>query len=352
MKDILIEGKRIRPNSPIFLIAEAGVNHNGELSLAKKLIDIVANAEVDAIKFQTFITEQVFIKSTPKVEYLKSSKDDKQSWEEMVKKYEFTKEDFIEIKKYCEKKKIIFLSTPYDENSIEWLEDLNIAAYKISSGDLTNYPLLKKICSKKKPILLSTGMATLKEVIETVNFIYSNNIHDLCIFQCTTNYPSSFEELNLNVIETYKKEFPDCLIGFSDHSLGIEASIGAASKGVKLIEKHITLDREMDGPDHKASLDPEQLNQWVKSIRNIEKALGTFEKFPSKTELIIAEKARRSIVSRKLLEKGKIIKKEDLIVKRPGYGIPPTKFNELLGKRTKRSIPEDTIINWDDIEEI
>lgn len=350
LNDIEIEGKIIGKDSPIFLIAEAGVNHNGEIEIAKKLIDLAVDAGVDAIKFQTFISEKLILKTAPKVGYQKQTSDDDENFYDMVKKYEFSKEDFIKLKKYCLEKKIIFLSTPFDDLSVEWLEELEVPAYKIGSGDMNNYPLLKQICSKNKPILLSTGMATLEEVEKTVDFIKSNNINELVIFQCTTNYPTPFEDVNLNVIDTYIKVFPKALIGFSDHSLGITASLGAVAKGVKMIEKHFTLNKEMEGPDHRASLSPEEFISWVKEIRNLEKALGDSSKVPGEAELEIAKIARKSIVSISNIKKGDTLTKENISVKRPGSGISPVKYEEVLGKKTKRDILKDSLILWEDIE--
>jgi len=351
-KDIIIEGKIIGKNYPVFLIAEAGVNHNGSLNLAKKIIDEAAEAKVDAIKFQTFITEDLILKEIPKVEYQKSKSTDDEDFFHMIKKYELSQKEFQEIKTYCSKKKIIFLSTPFDRISVEWLEELDIPAYKVGSGDITNFPLLKLICSKKKPIFLSTGMASMEEVKQTVDYIKKNGIEDLIIFQCTTNYPASLEEINLNVIDSFKREFPNILLGFSDHSLGIEASIGAVTKGVKVIEKHITLDKSMEGPDHKASLNPKEMRQWIISIRNIEKALGSYEKNPSRNELEIAKIARKSIVSARDINKGDILTSENITTKRPGMGIPPIEYFTIIKKKVKakRFIPINTLINRDDLE--
>lgn len=350
MRDIQINGKTIGAQTPVFLIAEAGVNHNGDLNTAKRLIDIAAECKVDAIKFQTFITEKLITKSAPKVEYQKISSNDKENFYEMIKKYELSKDDFRILKKYSTKNGIIFLSTPFDETSVEWLEELNIPAYKIGSGDMNNFPLIKLICSKKKPILLSTGIATLNEVKESVKFIESMGIEDIVIFQCTTSYPAPLEEINLNVIDTYLKEFPNIIIGFSDHSIGIETSIGAVAKGVKVIEKHFTLDKSMEGPDHKASMDPKELRDWVNAIRKIEMALGSNIKKPSKNELEIAKIARKSIISLKNLKPGDIIRSEDIIIKRPGYGIPPKEYENIIGKKVINPIIKDSLIRWEDIE--
>lgn len=347
--DIKIENKIIGKNSPIFLIAEAGVNHNGYISIAKKLIDVAAKADVDAIKFQTFLTDQLILKSTPKVKYQKKSEDDQEDFYKMLKKYEFSKEDFRTLKNYCSEKGLIFLSTPFDQTSVELLEDLNIAAYKVGSGDMNNLSLLKLICSKNKPILLSTGMAKLGEVKKSVEFIKSNNIQQLILFQCTTNYPTPYDEINLNVIDTYQKEFPNTILGFSDHSLGIEASIGAAAKGVKVIEKHFTLDKSMEGPDHKASLNPEELNTWVTSIRNLERSLGSYKKIPTISELNIAKIAKKSIIISIDIKKGETLNENNMTTKRPGTGIPANEYYNLIGKRVNRDLPKDTILQWEDI---
>lgn len=348
--DIIIDGRCIGKESNVFLVAEVGVNHNGDIKIAEKLIDLAAEAKVDAIKFQTFITENLLLSTTPKAEYQKSSTIKDENFYEMVKKYELNKEDFKHLKDYCSQKGLIFLSTPFDEISVEWLEDLNVSAYKVGSGDMNNFPLLELICSKHKPILLSTGMANLEEVKESVKFIKERKIDDLVIFQCTTNYPSRYEDINLNVIDTYREEFPDILIGFSDHSQGIEASLGAVVKGARVIEKHFTLDKNMEGPDHLASLSPEELILWVQGIRNLEKALGSAVKNPTKEELEIAKIARKSVVTINDIQKGNIIELKDLAIKRPGTGIEPKNIDHVIGKKAKNHISKDSIIKFEDLE--
>jgi len=352
MIEISIENKKIGANTPVFLIAEAGINHNGELKFAKMLVDSAVRAKVDAIKFQTYKTNDLIVKSTPKVEYQKANTTDRETFYNMLKKYELSKDDFSIIKDYCQKKEIIFLSTPFDESSVEILEELNVPAYKISSGDMNNFPLLKLICSKDKPILLSTGMAKEAEVIKSVEYIKKQGIKDIAVFQCTTNYPASYEELNLNVIDKYKELFPDLIIGFSDHSVGIEASIAAVTKGVKILEKHFTIDKNMEGPDHKASLDPTELKNLVSSIRNIEKAFGSKNKQPLEKEEKIKWFVRKSIVSADKLKIGETITKNNIVIKRPGYGIPPTEYFKLINekKKVKREIPKDTVITREDLE--
>jgi len=350
MKEISITGKKIGKNCPIFLIAEAGVNHNGSMIIAKKLIDIAGEAKVDAVKFQTFKTEDLILKSTPKASYQKKDVNDKEDFFEMIKRYELTKNQFEDIRDYCIKKDLIFLSTPFDESSVNLLEELKVPAYKVGSGDMNNFPLLKLICLKKKPILLSTGMANFEEVAASVNFLKSNGIEEIVLFQCTTNYPADYEEINLNVIDTFKKEFPEILLGFSDHAIGIETSIGAAAKGVRVIEKHFTLDKEMIGPDHKASLNPNELKNWVQSIRNLEKSLGSFKKKPTKKELEIAKIVRKSIVTLKNIKRGDVLNGENIGIKRPGIGTSPVDFEKFIGKKINRDVRIDSFIYWEDIE--
>ncbi|GAG74924.1 unnamed protein product, partial [marine sediment metagenome] len=225
---------------------------------AKKMIDLASKAKVDAIKFQTFITDKLILKTTPKVKYQKISYNDKEDFYDMIKKYELTKDDFKRLKKYCIKKGLIFLSTPFDNTSVEWLEEIGVPAFKIGSGDMNNFPLLKQICSKGKPILLSTGMATLEEVKESVNYIIQNGIKEIIIFQCTTNYPALYEELNLNVIDTYKREFPSFIIGY----------------GAQVIEKHFILTREDKGVDYQSSLDAQNFIEFIEIFRECEKSIG------------------------------------------------------------------------------
>lgn len=350
MTVIQLNGKKIGFREQVFLIAEAGVNHNGSLEIAKEMIDLAAETKVDAIKFQTFVTEKMILKSTPKAQYQKTAREDKENFYDMLKKYEFSLEDFKILRDHCSKRGIIFLSTPFDNTSVEWLEELKVPVYKISSGDMDNFPLLSIICTKNKPILLSTGMATLSEVRESVEFINSKEINEIVLFQCTTNYPASYEDLNLNVIDTYKKEFPNVILGFSDHSIGIEASLAAVGKGAKVVEKHFTLDKKMEGPDHKASMNPTELAKWVESVRIVELALGSSEKLPAKSELEISKIAKKSIVAKRDLKKGDILKKEDLAIKRPGYGISPKEYYNMIGKIVKNEIFSDTIIKWEDLE--
>lgn len=254
-KNINVGDFSLNTESPIFIIAEAGVNHNGDLEIAKKLIDLASEAGANAVKFQTFKTENLILKDVQKAQYQKKTTDSKESQFEMLKKLEVSKEQNQELKKYCKKKSIIFLTTPFDEKSLDDLDDLNLLAYKIASTDTTNLPFLKKIAKKGKPIFLSTGMSYLTEVKIALETIYEYN-KDVVLLQCTANYPIKNNEANLNVINTYKKCF-DVLLGYSDHSVGIGAAPYSVPMGVVVVEKHFTYDKNLSGPDHKASLSPE-----------------------------------------------------------------------------------------------
>lgn len=349
MISIRINNKTIGMNSPAFIIAEIGVNHNGDIELGKKLIDIASKAKVDAVKFQTFKSEELMLENTPKVEYQKKNTKDDENLFDIIKKCELTKKDFIILKDYALKKDLIFLSTPYDKSSIELLENINVPLYKVSSGDLNNYLLLNEIAKTRKPIIISTGMATMKEIRNTVAFLKEKEVRNLIIMQCTTNYPAKFNELNLNVLRTFKKEFPDHIIGFSDHSLGFIASVSAVAMGAKIIEKHITLDKNLDGPDHKASLDPKELVELVKSIRKIEKALGSYIKEPSNIEKEHLKLGRKSIVLKKALRAGEELTEDNITVKRPSGGISPENYYKIIGKRLKIDKSKNSILNLEDI---
>ena len=347
MKKIKIENKVIGEGELTFIIAEAGVNHNGDIELAKRLVDIASECGVDAIKFQTFKAEKVVTKDTPKAEYQIKNTGTNESQYEMVKKLELSEDEFIELYKYTKKKGLIFLSTPFDFESADFLDEI-VPAFKISSTDLTNLPFLEYIAEKGKPIILSTGMGTLGEIEEAVNTIREIN-DDLILLHCVTNYPASFESLNLRAIKTLKEAFK-LPVGYSDHSLGIYAPIAAVALGAVVIEKHFTLDKNLPGPDHKASLNPEELKEMVNAIRLIEKALGDGIKRPTPEEEEIKKVARRSLVANVDIPKGTVIKKEMIAIKRPGTGIEPKYLNVVIGKRAKRDIKKDEVLKWEDLE--
>jgi len=335
--------------SKVFIIAEAGVNHNGSLDLAYQLIDVAKDAGADAVKFQTFKAENVVSKLADKAEYQKKTTGSDKSQLEMVKKLELSFGDFVKLKKYCDKKGIMFLSTPFDHQSINFLYDL-VDIYKIPSGEITNYPYLKHIAAKNKFIIMSTGMANLGEVEEAINTIRSvNSQAQISLLHCTTNYPTSYEEVNLKAMQTLAAAF-QLPVGYSDHTLGIEVPVAAVAMGAKIIEKHFTLDKKLPGPDHKASLEPNELKEMVKAIRNIEMALGDGIKKPNKSETEIMKVARRSLIATRDIKAGEIIKESDIAIKRPGTGILP-KFKEIvIGTKLVNDIRQDEPFRWENFK--
>lgn len=331
----------------VFIIAEAGVNHNGDFKLAKKLIEAAKNAGADAVKFQTFRAKDLVTKDAEAAGYQKKNIGRKKSQFEMLKKLELDYQDFIKLKKYCDKKKIIFLSTPHSEDAINVLEPL-VPAYKIGSGDLTNLPFLKKIAQKKKPIILSTGMATLKEIREAVRTIKKAGNNKIILLHCTTNYPCFLEEVNLKAMLTMKKEFR-LPVGYSDHTLGIAVPIMVVALGAVIIEKHFTLDKNLSGPDHKASLEPGELKEMVKAIRETEKALGNGIKKPSQSEKRIKKSIRKSLVAETNIPQGVKITEDMLRMKRPGGGILPRDWKKVVGRKARKKIRKDELLTFDKV---
>jgi N-acetylneuraminate synthase len=335
--------------SKVFIIAEAGVNHNGSLDLAYQLIDVAKDAGADAVKFQTFKAENVVSKLADKAEYQKKTTGSDKSQLEMIKKLEISFDDFVKLKKYCDKKEIMFLSTPFDHQSIDFLYDL-IDIYKIPSGEIINYPYLKHIAAKNKPIIMSTGMANLGEIEEAINTIRSvNSKAKISLLHCTTNYPTPYEEVNLKAMQTLVAAFK-LPVGYSDHTMGIEVPVAAVAMGAKIIEKHFALDKKLPGPDHKASLEPDELKEMVKAIRNIEMALGDGIKKLNKSEIEIMKVARRSLIATRDIISGEIIKDSDITIKRPGVGIPP-KFKEIvIGMKLVNNIKQDEPFRWENFK--
>ena len=348
MVKIKIGNKLIGEGEPCFVIAEAGVNHNGDIKLAKRLIDVAKKAGGDAVKFQTFKAEDVVTKNVALAEYQKKSIEKKESQLKMLKKLELSYEDFKKLKKYTDKKGIIFLSTPDTEEDAVFLKNL-VPAYKIGSGDLTNLPLLEKVAKKKKPIILSTGMSTLNEVREAVRVVKKQGNNKIILLHCTTNYPCPLEEVNLRAMQTLKKEF-DLPVGYSDHTLGMIVPITAVALGAQVLEKHFTLSRDSLGPDHKASLEPKELKEMVIAIRKAEKALGVGIKKPTKSEEKIKGDARKSIVAMINIPKNTKITENMLIIKRPGIGIEPKYFDKVVGKIAKEYIKKDALIRFEKLK--
>jgi N,N'-diacetyllegionaminate synthase len=329
-----------------FIIAEAGVNHNGSIEIAKKMIEVAKQCGADAIKFQTFKAEKVISKYAPKAEYQKQTTGEANSQLEMVKKLELSFDDFIALKEYCDKLNIMFLSTPFDFESIDFLNSLGLEIFKIPSGEITNLPYLEKIGRLRKKIILSTGMADLGEIEDALDILINNGTRreDITVLHCNTEYPTPYEDVNLFAMLTIKEAFK-VKVGYSDHTLGIEIPIAAVALGASIIEKHFTLNKKMKGPDHKASLEPHELKTMITYIRNIEKAFGNGIKKASSSELKNKSISRKSIVTSKNVNKGEIFTEDNITVKRPGTGISPMKWYEVLGKVVTKDYKEDDIID-------
>lgn len=329
----------------VFIIAEAGVNHNGSLELAYKLVDAAVEAGADAVKFQTFKANNIISKFAPKAEYQKKTTDENESQLEMVKKLELDMNAHKKLMSRCEEKNMTFLSSPFDLESIELLDKLRLKIFKIPSGEITNLPYLKKIGSLGKKILMSTGMADLEEIENALNILTKAGTpkENITVLHCNTEYPAPFKDVNLLAMLAIRDKFK-VDVGYSDHTLGIEVPIAAVALGATVIEKHLTLDRNMEGPDHRASLEPDELKAMVKAIRNIERALGNGIKKPSPSELKNKAIARKSIVAAKDIKRGDIFTEDNITTKRPGTGINPMEWNNIIGKVSKRDFKADELI--------
>lgn len=330
----------------VLIIAEAGVNHNGSLEIAKRLIDEASSAGVDIIKFQTFKAEKLVSKAAKQAEYQKKNigKGEETQYA-MLKKLELSNEQHEELIAYCQSKNIRFFSTAFDMDSIDYLHSLDLGLWKIPSGEITNYPYLKKIASYKEPVILSTGMCELSDIENAIYVLVANGVPKdiITVLHCNTEYPTPMKDVNLKAMFEIKEKF-GVKIGYSDHTEGIEVPIAAVALGATVIEKHFTLDKNMEGPDHKASLEPSELKAMVKSIRNIEQALGTGHKTVSESERKNIEIARKSIVAAKDIKEGEIFTENNLTVKRPGNGISPMEWENVIGKVAKRNFKEEELI--------
>ena len=329
----------------VFIIAEAGVNHNGSIDLAKKLIDVASNAGADAVKFQSFKAENLATKNAQKAMYQKETTNIEESQFHMLKKLELSTEMHKELISYCRNKKIIFLSSPFDHESIELLEDLGLEIFKIPSGEITNLPYLRHIGKLDRKIILSTGMSNIDEVKNALDILINSGTkkENITVLHANTEYPTPMEDVNLRAMVTIGKEL-DIKFGYSDHTLGIEVDIAAVAMGANCIEKHFTLDCNMEGPDHKASLEPNELKAMVVAIRNIELALGKNIKKPSKSELLNIQIVRKSIVAKTVIKKGEIFSEKNLTTKRPGGGTNPMKWDEIIGTKATKDYNEDELI--------
>lgn len=331
----------------VFIIAEAGVNHNGSLELAKELAKSAKRAGADAVKFQTFRTENLATKYTEQAEYQSVNIGKEESQAEMLSRLELTYAEFQELYEYCQEIGILFLSTAFDLESVDFLAGLDMAIWKIPSGEITNLPYLEKIADLKKPIILSTGMAEMGDIEAALTALKGQadpeNHPRITVLHCTTEYPTPDEDVNLRAMQTIKEKF-HVPVGYSDHTEGILVSLLAVAMGAEVIEKHITLDKNMEGPDHKASLDISELTELVNQIRRIELILGSGIKSPTKAEFLNRKVARKCIVAKRQITRGEIFSRNNLTVKRAGYGISPMKWYEVIGKTAERDFVPDEII--------
>lgn len=327
----------------VYIIAEAGDNHNGDFNTALKLVDVAKRAGADCVKFQTFVTEEIISKYAEMAEYQKKNTGKEESQFEMVKRLELSFDEFRKIKEYCDRVGIQFLSTPFDLKSVDFLNELGVPFFKIPSGEITNYPYLIKIAHTGKPVVMSTGMCEPDEILAAINVLEKNGSGEITLLHCNTEYPTPLKDVNLYAMRTMKKMFGK-KVGYSDHTKGIEVPVAAVALGACVIEKHFTLDKNMPGPDHKASLEPDELGRMVKNIRNIEIAFGDGVKRVSESERKNIAIARKSIVARRNIQEGEILTEENLAVKRPGTGINPMQWMEVLGTRAVRDFKEDELI--------
>ncbi|MBU1632422.1 MAG: N-acetylneuraminate synthase family protein [Nanoarchaeota archaeon] len=364
---IKIGNKIIGKDQPCFIIAEAGINHNGSLELAKQLIDMSVEAGVDAVKFQTFIAEEEVTKKAQKVEYQKDNSENDESYLEMIKRLELNEEDHLILMNYCKQKGIIFISTPSEGKSAQLLQKLDVEAFKIGSNDLVTYPLLAQIATYQKPMIISRGMATKEEISGAIDTIKKSGTHEIILLHCTSNYPTNLSDVNLNVIKTLNEEF-NVLSGYSDHSEGLQATIVAALLGAVVIEKHITLDKSLPGPDQVFSLNPIELKEMVSEIRkidllnyeerierlnsieNINIILGNSDISVSDSEMKMREQTRKSIVAKNDLYKGEILNLDKLSFKRPADGVSAKYYQEFLGKTLKYKLSKDDLIKFEHLE--
>lgn len=327
----------------VIVIAEAGVNHNGSFELAKKMVDAAKEAGVDYVKFQTFNPQKLVSKYAEKAKYQKETTGSDETQLQMLQKLTLTEDNFLSLRDYCKEVGIGFISTPFDLDSIAFLETFDMDFWKVPSGEVTNLPYLEAIARTKRKVVMSTGMCNMNEIQDAMEVLKKNGTTEITLLHCNTQYPTPYEHVNLSAMSTIK----DTLhkeVGYSDHTQGIEVPIAAVAMGATVIEKHFTLDKNMEGPDHKASLDPTELKQMVSAIRNIEKAIGNGLKEPSSSELTNKAVARKSIVASREIKQGEILSEYNLTTKRPGTGISPMKWYEVIGKAAARDFSEDEII--------
>ena len=350
MSKVMHIGQRpVGEGYPCFIIAEAGVNHNGRLDLAKQLIEAAAHAGVDAVKFQTFKTEEVIIEGIEKAPYQKQTTGAEESQTQMIRKLEIGKELHLELVKHCKKNGIVFLSTCYADYSLNLLKELDVPAFKIASMDTVNPMFLEKIAQTGKPAILATGMSSQAEVEAAYQCLKANGCKEIALLKCTSNYPTDFYEVNLRGMQTLREHF-DAVIGFSDHTPGLGASPYAVAMGAKIVEKHFTVDKTLPGPDHQASLSPEELSLWVKEIRKVEEMLGNSTLEPTQSEYVTRKAMRRNLVAKGHLRTGDVITRANIAAKRTGgKGMSSAEFYNVLGLKLTRDLAADQPIDRSDL---
>ena len=347
--DLKIDNRRIGAGHPCFIIAEAGVNHNGDLSMAERLVDAAAEAGVDAIKFQTFKAERLLAPHAPKADYQRAGTSQAESQLEMLRRLELSPEAHVHLRDHAVRKGLIFLSTPFDGESADFLHELGVPLFKIASGELTNLPLLEHIARKRKPMIVSTGMAFLREVEAAINVIRKADCEEVILLHCTSDYPADPSECNLRAMVSMRETFA-VPVGYSDHTTGLYVAVAAVALGAVVLEKHITLDKCLPGPDHRASLEPAELTVLVQTVREVEQALGDGVKKPVASEQNTRRVARKSLVAVCDLPVGTTLQEHHLVAKRPGTGIPPGESARLIGRTLTRALSADEMIQWMDVQ--
>jgi N,N'-diacetyllegionaminate synthase len=344
-KFVQIQRRRVGFDAPCFIIAEAGVNHNGQLQRALKLIDEAKSAGADCVKFQTFKAVDLVTTQAPKARYQLLQTNPRESQLKMLQKLELSYEDHFKLKAHCRKRGLLFLSTPYGFKDVDFLDQLGVPAFKVASGQLVEPVFLQYVARKGKPVLLSTGMGTMKDVEEAVHAFEATGNRQLLLLQCTTNYPSRLEDAHLRVIPEFARRFR-IPVGYSDHTTGPHAALAAIALGACVIEKHFTLDKSLPGPDHAASMNPRELTELVRTIREVENALGGNQKQPNPTELLNAKAMRRSLATAQFIPKGATLQASMLTLKRPATGIPPREWSSVLGRKVRQNIPADQLLTY------
>ena len=346
MRAIEIGGKPVGDGHPCFVIAEAGVNHNGDMAIARDLVKLAARSGADAIKFQTFDAERITTATAPKAAYQRTGTDTDESQQAMLKRLELGPREHRQLMDVCKRERITFLSSPFDEQSADLLDELGVEAFKVPSGEITNLPFLRHLAKKKKPLIVSTGMSTLAEVATAVNAIKQAANVPVVLLHCVSLYPSPAKGTNLRAMQAMRERFR-VPVGYSDHTQGIDVALAAVALGASMLEKHFTTSRSLPGPDHAASLEPNELEHLVKAIREVESALGDGVKKPLPEEAETAAVARKSVVAKKAIAAGAVIAKDMLAVMRPGTGLPPAKLEWIVGRKARKPIPGGTVITQD-----